>query len=100
MEEENSCGGSNLIFQISITVPKFWNLGFYLLLLKSSDIFIIIFIYFRYSDNKEEEVGFKLKKYDTIKDVIISKLSFEPIKSTTSMSHLPFLYALSTNCVR
>jgi len=45
-------------------------------------------------------VGFKLKKYDIIKDVITGKLSFEPIKSTTSMSHLPFLYALSTNCVR
>ena len=47
MEEENSCNGFNLIFQISKTVPKFWDIGFLLRLLKVSDIFIIIFIYFR-----------------------------------------------------
>ena len=43
MEEENSCNGFNLIFQISKTVPKFWDIGFLLRLLKV--IFLLLFLY-------------------------------------------------------
>ena len=94
MEEENSCNGFNLIFQISIIVPKFWDLRFLLQLLKVSDIFIIIYIYFRLANNGKREVGFKLKKYDTIKDVITIRLLFEPIKSQLLLCLIYHFYML------